>query len=99
VLYVQRASDRGLGAQQADGICQRANAGLFMPVPVDLGGPPAIIETSPGGAGAIHIEIHGNDPFLPEGGKLDVVYRLVDALPPAVPTIDLRTPCFMFTVK
>jgi hypothetical protein len=30
----------------------------------------------------------------PEGTVLDTVYRLVDALPPAVPTVDLRTPSF-----
>jgi len=27
------------------------------------------------------------------------VYRVVDALPPAVPTVDLRTACFTLVVK
>jgi hypothetical protein len=34
-----------------------------------------------------------------EGTVIATVYRLIDALPPAVPTVDLRTPCFTFTIK
>lgn len=95
VLYVRRAGDLGLpGGQQADGICQRANAGLFGPVPAP-DGTPVIFETSPGGSGTTHIHFYGTG----EGNRLDSVWRVVDALPPAVPTIDLRTPCFTFTVK
>ena len=96
VLYVQRAGDVGLpGGQQADGVCQRATAGLFGPVPVPGGGA-VTVETSPGGAGAAHVHLFGP---TPDGTTADTVYRLVDALPPAVPTVDLRTPCFAFTVK
>jgi hypothetical protein len=95
VLYVRRAGDLGLpGGQQADGICQRAAAGLFGPVPAP-DGTPVTLETSPGGSGTTHIHFYGTG----EGNRLDSVWRVVDALPPAVPTIDLRTPCFTFTVK
>ena len=100
VFYLLRSGDIALaGGQQADGVCQRAAAGLFGPVPMQVGGPPATLETSSGGAGALHVELQGNDPFLPDGAGVDVVYRLVDALPPAAPSIDLRTPCFTFTAK
>ena len=95
VLYLRRAGDLGLpGGQQADGVCQRAAAGLFGPVPVP-GGPDVTLETSAGGSGAAHVHLFGTS----EGNTLDAVFRLVDALPPAVPTLDLRTPCFTFTVK
>lgn len=100
VLYLLRSGDIALpGGQQADGVCQRAAAGLFGPVPLRVGGPPATLETSSGGAAALHFELQGNDPFLPDGAGVDVVYRLVDALPPAAATIDLRTPCFTLTAK
>jgi hypothetical protein len=100
VLYLLRSGDIALpGGQQADGVCQRAAAGLFGPVPIRIGGPPATLETSPGGAGALQFELQGNDPFLPDGAAVDVVYRLVDALAPAAPSIDLRTTCFTFTAK
>jgi hypothetical protein len=100
VLYLQRAGDVGLpGGQQADGTCQRANAGFFMPVPLDASGAPAILETSPGGAGSLHVRMEGNDPRIPDGGSTDVVYRLVNARPPATPTVDLRTPCFTYVDK
>ena len=95
VLYVRRAGDLGLpGGQQADGICQRAAAGLFGQVPLPAGGF-VTLETSAGGAGAAHVHFYGTG----EGNRLDSVWQLVDALPPAVPTVDLRTPCFTFTVK
>jgi hypothetical protein len=92
VLYLQRAGDRGLpGGQEGDGVCQRAAAGLFAPVP---GG--ATLATSPGGAGATHVHMTGTDA---DDITIDAVYRLVDALPPAIPTVDFRTPCFTFTLK
>ena len=95
VLYVRRGGDLGLtGGQQADGVCQRAAAGLFGQVPLPTGGF-VTLETSPGGAGAAHVHFYGAG----EGNRLDSVWQLVDALPPAVPTVDLRTPCFTFTVK
>ena len=95
LLYVRRAGDLGLpGGQQTDGICQRADAGLFGPLPAP-DGTPVTLETSPGGSGTTHVHLYG----MSEGNRLDAVFRVVDALPPAVPTIDLRTPCFTFTVK
>jgi hypothetical protein len=38
------------------------------------------------------------NPFTQDGASLDLVLRVVDALPPAVPTIDLRTPCFTLEI-
>lgn len=95
VLYVRRAGDLGLpGGQQTDGICQRADAGLFGPLPAS-DGTPVTLATSPGGSGTTHVHLYG----MSEGNRLDAVFRVVDSLPPAVPTIDLRTPCFTFSVK
>jgi hypothetical protein len=51
--------------------------------------------TSPGGSGAANFHLFGAG----EGNIIDIAFQLVDALPPAVPTIDLRAPCFTFTVK
>ena len=100
ILYVRAASDVGLpGGAQADGICQRADLGQFQPLLAYPGGPPATLETSPGGAGATHVVFGITNPFVSDGGSLDVVLRLVDALPPAVPTIDLRTACFTLEIK
>lgn len=100
VLRLLRSGDIALpNGQQADGVCQRAASGLFGAVPLEPGGPPAIVEVSAGGSGALHFELQGNDPFLPDGASVDVVYRLVDALPPAIPSVDLRTPCFTFTAR
>jgi hypothetical protein len=96
VLYVQRAGDIGLaGGQQADGVCQRAAGGMFGPV-IGADGQAATLETSAGGAGAMHMHLGGP---TPDGTSVDAVYRLVDALPPSVPTVDLRTPCFTLTVR
>jgi hypothetical protein len=95
VLYLRRAGDLGLpGGQQADGVCQRAAAGLFGPVPLPEGGF-VTLETSAGGSAAAHVHFYGTG----EGNRLDSLWQLVDALPPASPTVDLRTPCFTFTVK
>jgi hypothetical protein len=100
VLYVRAAADVGLpGGQQNDGVCQRAALGQFMPLNAFPGGPGATIETSAGGAGATRIIFGATNPFLSDGGSLDLVIRLVDALPPAIPTIDLRTECFTQVVK
>ena len=100
VLYVRAAADVGLpGGQQADGVCQRAALGQFQPLLAYPGGPPAILETSTGGAGATHVVFGITNPFVPEGGSLDLTLRLVDALPPTAPTIDLRTPCFTLEIK
>jgi hypothetical protein len=100
VLYVRGAGDTGLPwGQQSDGTCQRAALGLFGPVALFPGGPAATIETSPGGAGTVHIIDGRNAPTLQDGSTTDIMLRLVDALPPAVPTIDLRTPCFTLLVR
>jgi hypothetical protein len=100
VLYVRAAADVGLpGGQQADDVCQRAALGQFQPLLAYPGGPPATLETSPGGAGATHVVFGVTNPFTQDGASLDLVLRLVDALPPAVPTIDLRTPCFTLDIK
>jgi len=100
VLYVRAAADVGLpGGQQADGTCQRADLGQFQPLLSFPDGPPAFLETAQGGAGTTHVVFGINNPFTQDGAKLDLVLRLVDALPPAVPTIDLRTPCFTLTIK
>lgn len=100
VLYVRAAADVGLpGGQQADGICQRAALGQFQPLLAYPDGPPAILTTSPGGAGATHVVFGITNPLVPDGASLDLVLRLVDALPPAAPTVDLRTPCFTLELK
>src|SRR5688572_12569557 len=100
LLYVRAAADVGLpGGAQADGIFQRAELGQFQPLLAYPGGPPATLETSPGGAGATHVVFGITNPFVSDDGRLDLVLRLVDALPPAVPTIDLRTACFTLEIK
>jgi hypothetical protein len=103
LLYVQIAADVGLpGApdgEQTDGICQRAAAGLFAPLASYPGGPPATLQTSPAGAGAVHTSAGINNPFLPNGARTDLVIRLIDVLPPGAPTVELRTPCYQFEVK
>jgi hypothetical protein len=99
-LYVRAAADVGLpGGAQADGICQRAALGQFQPLLAYPGGPPATVETSPGGAGTTHVVFGITNPSVSDGGSLDLVLRLVDALPPAEPTIDLRTACFTLEIK
>jgi hypothetical protein len=98
VLFVRFGSDTGLpNGQQADGICQRAAAGVFFGIGLYPGGPPATVETSPGGAGAVHIKFGANNPFLPDGATVDSMLRLVDSL--TSPTVDLRTACHTQTVK
>jgi hypothetical protein len=100
VLYVRVAADVGLpGGQQADGICQRANLGFYQPLALYPAGPPATLETSAGGSGAVHVEFGATNPAISDGSRMDLVFRLVDALPPAVPTIDLRTECFTIEIK
>lgn len=98
-LHVLVAADVGLGAQQADGICQRANLGFFMPLALYPGGPPATLETSPGGSGTVHVVFGATNPAISNGSELDLMFRVVNALPPAVPTIDLRTECFTIQIK
>jgi len=103
LLYVQIAADVGLpGApegEQTDGICQRAAASIFAPLALYPGGPPATLQTSPAGAGAVHTSAGINNPFLPNGARTDLVIRLIDVLPPGKPTVELRTPCYVFEVK
>lgn len=103
LLYVQIAADVGLqGApegQQNDGVCQRAAAGLFAPLVLYPGGPPATLQTSRGGAGAVHTTAAINNPFLADGARVDLVIRLIDVLPPGIPTVELRTPCYVYEIK
>ena len=100
LLYVRVAADAGLpGGQQGDGTCQRAALGQFGPLALFPGGPPATLQTSPGGAGTVHIVFGATTPSIADGSLLDLQFRVVDALPPAVPTIDLRTDCFTIQIK
>jgi hypothetical protein len=93
VLYVLRAGDVGLGTQQNDGICQRADSGVFFTIP-GPNGQPLTLETSAGGSGQLHAHFTGP---TPNGTQVDAVYRLADST--SAPTVDLRTPCFTFEVK
>ena len=62
LLHVLRGGDVGLpNGQQADGVCQRATAGLFGPIPVPGGGG-VTLETSAGGAGSTHVHLSGPTP-------------------------------------
>jgi hypothetical protein len=53
----------------------------------------------PAARGAVHIIDGRNSPALTDGVMTDIMLQLVDALPPAAPTIDLRTPCFTLLVR
>jgi len=101
-FYVQRAPEIGR-ANSADGICQRA-AGLppwgapapnFVTFPLPTAGPLVTLQTSEGGAGAVHIDFVA--PTISDGTQFDVMFRLVDSL--TSPTNELRTGCFTVTVK
>jgi hypothetical protein len=101
-FYVQRAPEVGR-AIGADGICQRA-AGLapwgppapnFVTFPAPAAGPLVTLQTSSGGAGAVHIDFSA--PTISDGTQFDVMFRLVDSL--TSPTTELRTGCFTVTVK
>jgi hypothetical protein len=102
MFYVQRAPELQR-PNSADGICQRA-AGLppwgpptpnFITVPFPFPGPLVTLQTSAGGAGAVHIDFAA--PPIPDGTRFDVMFRLVDSL--TSPTNELRTDCFTVTVK
>ena len=101
-FYVQRAPEVGR-ASGADGICQRA-AGLppwgppapnFVTFPLPSAGPLVTLQTSQGGAGAVHIDFAAAT--IADGTQFDVMFRLVDSL--TSPTNELRTDCFTVTVK
>jgi hypothetical protein len=101
-FYVQRAPEVGR-PNGADGICQRA-AGLppwgaptpnFVTFPLPAAGPLVTLQTSNGGAGAVHIDFAA--PTISDGTQFDVMFRLVDNL--TSPTNELRTGCFTVTVK
>jgi hypothetical protein len=101
-FYVQRAPEVGR-ANGADGICQRA-AGLppwgppapnFVTFPMPAAGPLVTLQTSEGGAGAVHIDFAAAT--ISDGTQFDVMFRLVDSL--TSPTNELRTGCFTVTVK
>lgn len=101
-LYVQRAPEIGR-ANGADGICQRAAgqppwgppAPNFVTFPMPAAGPLVTLDTSAGGAGAVHIDFGAAT--IPDGTQFDVMFRLIDNL--TTPTVDLRTECFTVTVK
>ena len=59
----------------------------------------ATVQTSPGGAGRVHILFGATSPFISDGSLLDLRFRVVDALPRATSTIDLRTDCFTLQIK
>lgn len=101
-FYVQRAPEVGR-ANGADGVCQRA-AGLppwgppapnFVTFPLPSTGPLTVLQTSPGGAGSVHLDFDAA--AIADGTDFDVMFRLVDDL--TNPTNDLRTGCFTVTVK
>lgn len=101
-FYVQRSPEIGR-PDGADGICQRA-AGLppwgapapnFVTFPLPLAAPLVTLQTSPGGAGSVHIDFAA--PTIPDGMRFDVMFRLVDSL--TSPANDLRTGCFTVTVR
>jgi hypothetical protein len=101
-FYVQRAPEVGR-ANGADGICQRA-AGLtpwgppapnFVTFPLPAAGPLVTLQTSEGGAGAVHIDFGAAT--ISDGTRFDVMFRLVDSL--TSPTNELRTGCFTVTAK
>jgi hypothetical protein len=101
-FYVQRAAEIGR-ANSADGICQRATGQTpwgsptpnFATFPLPAAGPLITLETSNGGAGAVHIDFAA--PTIADGTQFDVMFRLVDSL--TNPTNELRTGCFTVTVK
>lgn len=101
-FYVQRAPEIGR-ANSADGICQRAAgsppwgapAPNFVTFPLPASGPLVTLQTSAGGAGAVHIDFVA--PTILDGTQFDVMFRLVDNL--TSPTNELRTRCFTVTVK
>jgi hypothetical protein len=93
-FYVQRAPEFGTNFLQ-DGICQRAAAGSWVTLPRPLLTPFMTITTNGAGAGAAHLSIEL--PFIPDGTRFDVEFRIVDSM--SAPTTDLRTGCFTVTVK
>jgi hypothetical protein len=68
-----------------DGKCTEASGPLFTDT----------LDTSAGGAGAAHVELHRGAPFL-SGTRFDVVFWLVDNLDNEV---KLRSECVTVTVK
>jgi hypothetical protein len=101
-FFIQRAPEIGR-PNSADGICQRAAGAApwgppapnFVTFPLPLTGPLAMLETSAGGSGSVHINFAL--PTILDGTRFDVMFRLVDNL--TTPTNELRTECFTVTVK
>ena len=96
-FYVQRAPEFNT-PYPIDGICQRAALGSsgFVTLPRPLAGDFTTITTNGAGSGTAHLAIEL--PFIPDGARFDVEFRVVDSLGPA-PANDLRTECFTVTVK
>jgi hypothetical protein len=102
-FYVQRAPEIGRPLS-SDGICQRAlhlDPWITPPAPSFVtfaqpgGGPLFTLRTSPGGAGAAHLDFRV--PTILDGTRFDVMFRLVDDL--LNPVSELRTGCFTVDVK
>jgi len=101
-FYVQRAPEVGR-PNNTDGICQRAAgeapwgppAPNFVTFPLPAAGPLVVLQTSAGGAGAVHIDFPA--PTIADGTAFDVMFRLVDDL--TAPSNELRSGCFTVSVK
>jgi hypothetical protein len=98
--YLQRAADFPLRGQP--GVCERALGVApwgptqnFVTFPRPNSGPLETIETSDGGAGSAHLTFIA--PGIPDALEFDVMFRVVDD--PAAPTSELRSECFVVTVK
>ena len=70
-------------------------AANFVTFPLPAAGPLVTLQTSEGGAGAMHIDFAAAT--ILDGTQFDVMFRLVDSL--TTPTNELRTGCFTVTVK
>ncbi len=105
VYFIQRAPEIGrtLGS---DGVCQRAlgvspwsaadsAAPAFVSFQIPNPGPSATLTTSATGSATMAFEFLA--PTIPAGTVFDVMFRLVDN--ETAPTLELRSGCFIVTVK
>jgi len=98
-LYVQISVDAGLGAAQANGVCDRFQQLGFPNPPVHADGDAGIFHTSPGGSGSTHIKFvlaegTGGGAF-DAGARVDIMYRVVNL----TKSFELRTSCFQLLGK
>jgi len=98
-LYVQISVDAGLGAAQANGVCDRVQQLGFPNPPTHAGGDDGIFHTSPGGSGTTHIKFvlaEGTaGGAFDAGAKVDIMYRVVNLSK----SFELRTSCFQLLGK